>query len=114
MNVHLYSEILEQLKISVDKFVVDDTNLTDEIQEDIMEIINVVDISDWKSNIDGTVKTVSQLLVDLDSANKNNDRQRCIGTIAMLRCAISDIESAFSNSKDSMEKLIITIREDGE
>ena len=50
-------------------------------------------------------------MAELKKANQENDKQKCIESIAMRRCAISDIASAFSNAMDSMEKLIVTMRD---
>ena len=49
-----------------------------------------------------------------DQANnvyKEKDKQKCIESIAMIRASIMDIESAFSNAADSLEKIIVTIRD---
>ena len=111
MNTNLYLEILEQLKSSAVQFSNNPQELSDEILEDLSEVINVIDITVLKVNIDGEVKDVSQLLMELKNANKSNDKQKCIESIAMLRCIIADIESAFSNTMDSMEGLIVSIRD---
>jgi hypothetical protein len=112
MDVSLYSELNEKLKTSTEVFLVGGQELSSEIEEDVSEIIAVCDISKWSSNIDGVVKDVSCLLSDLEDANRNKDRQQCIESIAMLRVAIGDIESAFSNTLDSMESLVVSIRDE--
>ena len=88
------------------------TEISDEIQEDFDEINQTIDIISLVRNVDGAEKDISQLLSELRDANKANDKQKCIESIAMLRCFISDVESAFSNAMDSMEKLVVTIRDD--
>lgn len=111
MDAYLYAGILKELKISAEKFLVDNQDVSNEIEDDFCNIISVVDISTWKKNIDGVTKDVPQILEDLALANKCDDRARCLNSIAMLRCAIADIESAYSNAMDSMEILISSIRD---
>ena len=111
MNVEFYSKLLQELKTSVVYFLKDGTNLSNEVEEDISSIIETVDITSWTNNIDGVVKNSFQLLTELKESNEEHDRQKCIESIAMLRVAIADIENAFSNTKDSMENLIVSIRD---
>lgn len=111
MNPDLYVKLLRELKLSANSFLGDGTELSDEVEEDISSIIDSVDISSWECNVDGVIKNFSQLLYELNEANSKLDRAACIQAIAMLRIAISDIENAFSNSMDSMESLLVSIRD---
>ncbi len=111
MNISIYPEMLLQLERSSKQFLGDDQALNDELKEDFETIIDEIDINTWKENIDGVVKDAAQLLLELSQAIEHKDRQKCIESIAMLRIPISNIESAFSNAKDSMEKLVVSIRD---
>ena len=111
MNIEIYKELLEELTLSTKNFDGVTTEVAEEIYDDFQEIINSIDINQWEVNIDGTVKNITMLLGDLSHANRNQDKQKCIETVAMLRVAFSGIESAFSNTVDSMEKVVISIRD---
>lgn len=111
MDTILYSDILSELAVAADKFSIS-SEISEDIEEDFSTIREVVDISSWSQNVDGVVKDVPQILKELAQANEKGDRQKCINSIAMLRCAISDIESAFSNAMDSMENIIAAIKDD--
>ena len=111
MEIQIYKQLLVELTSSASTFDGVSQEVTDEIQEDIHELLDVIDITKHKSNIDGTVTSLQQLFDDLKTANKNNDKQRCIEAIGMIRGSIMDIESAFSNTADSMEKLLVSIRD---
>ena len=112
MNKDIYSRILSTLALSADKFSPDNSSLPEELKEDFEAIIEDCDIATWKSNVDGRVKSVDDLLLAINASIKENDKQRCVESVAMLRCAFSDIASAFSNATDSMEKLAVSIRDD--
>ena len=112
MNKDIYHSLMEMLLSSVEKFSPSNKSLAEELQEDFETIIEDCDITEWKANIDGSVKGVNDLIFDLTSSIKENDRQKCIESIAMLRCAIADIASAFSNAMDSMENLVVTVRDE--
>lgn len=111
MDTNIYSEILEQLQVSTKQIHHDALDISTEIDEDINEIIKVVDINSWEANIDGEIKNIQQILLELKTANHCSDKSNIISSIAMLRCAICDIENAFSNTMDSMESLIVSIRD---
>ncbi len=111
MDKAVYSQLLNELKSSVDAFLIDGDVVSGEVEEDISAIIEDGDILSWESNIDGVIKDFHQLLSELELANKNQDRQKCIESIAMLRSAIATVASAFSNTMDSMEQLVISIRD---
>ena len=111
MDVSVYLQLKNDLKESAELFLSEGAELAEEVEEDISSIIDVCDITNWKSNIDGEVKDVSQLMLELEEANRSNNRQKCIESIAMLRIAISDVASSFSNSIDSMEELVVSIRD---
>ncbi|MEQ5835998.1 hypothetical protein [Marinobacter sp. NFXS9] len=108
MDASIYQNLRNALKSSGAVF---EGPSTEDIDEDIQEIIEVLHIESWKANIDGEMKDFSQLLSELVQANEAGDKQRCIEAISMLRIGVASIESAFSNAKDSMEKLIVAIRD---
>ncbi|WP_298451603.1 hypothetical protein [uncultured Marinobacter sp.] len=114
MNKDLYSEILKALVLAAEKFPAGNGDVSEEIKEDFETIIDECDISRWRVNVDGCTKGVGNILSDLDVSIKEGDRQKCVESIAMLRCAIADIASAFSNAMDSMEGLVVTIRDEKE
>lgn len=110
MNEHTYRKILDRLILSANIFLAEGSNVSNEVSEGFTTIIEDSDISMWKSNVDGQIKTVSDLLFELDTAINKKDRQRCIELISILRCANADIASAFSNATDSLENLVVSIR----
>ena len=111
MNISIYSEILGELVQSANNFdgVTKDDVL--EVEDDFSEILEMIDITGHQSNIDGVIKSTSQLLIELKEANAASDKQRCLEAIVMLRVSMMSIESAFSNAADSMEKLVVSIRD---
>lgn len=111
MDASIYQHLRNALKSSGVVFKGVSTEDIEEIDEDIQEIIDVLDIESWRANIDGEMKDFSQLLSELIQANEAGDKQKCIEAISMLRIGVASIESAFSNAKDSMEKLIVAIRD---
>ena len=111
MDIKVYSTILREIEDSAEIFNGVSLEIKEELREDFEEIVESIDINEWKGNIDGTEKDLSVLLDELRNANGSGDRQRCIESIAMIRGAVSDLESAFSNAVDSMEKLIVAIRD---
>ncbi len=113
MDFSLYSELKNKLKASAKIFLVDSREFVDEVEDDVSAIIDVCDISSWHSNIDGVTKDFSCLLSELEAANRSQDKKKCIESIAMLRTAIADLESAYSNAVDCMESLVVSIRDDG-
>lgn len=110
-NNDLFISISNRLTESANTFLIEKDEISGNISEDFSTIIDDHDISAWKSNIDGEVKGVDDLISELDIALKTKDRQKCIESIAMLRCAIADAASAFSNAMDSMEELVVSIRD---
>ena len=111
MDASIYQSLRNALKSSGAVFERPSTEDIEEIDEDIQEIIDVLNIESWRANIDGEMKDFSQLLRELDQANEAGDKQKCIEAISMLRIGVASIESAFSNAKDSMEKLTVAIRD---
>lgn len=57
MNKDIYLSLLQMLLLSVNKFSPGNEVLAEEIKEDFETIIESINISDWKANIDGDVKT---------------------------------------------------------
>ncbi|MAA65981.1 MAG: hypothetical protein CL581_14550 [Alteromonadaceae bacterium] len=111
MDASIYQSLGNALKDSAAVFEGPSTENIEEIDEDIQTIVDVLDIESWRANIDGEIKDFSQLLSELVQANRVGDKQKCIEAISMLRIGIASIESAFSNAKDSMEKLVVAIRD---
>ncbi|ROT98919.1 hypothetical protein EB809_12770 [Marinobacter sp. R17] len=111
MDRLFYSDLLRELVAVAENFSIDDS-LREEVEEDFSSIEEVIDICGRRLNVDGVVKNVPEILKELAQANREGDRQKCLNSIAMLRCAIADIASAFSNAMDSMENLVVAIRDD--
>lgn len=112
MNKHIYSKFLSGLLASISTFLRDKEGVSEEILEDISTIIEVHDISLWTANVDGRAMSFNDLLSDLNNAIESNDRQKCLEAIVVLRCAIADVSSAFSNAQDSIEQLTVRIRDE--
>ena len=111
MGDSIYSELNSELQKSARTFDSSNLSLVEEISDDISTIEEVHDITKWKTNDSGPVIGFRKLLDELRQANVDGDRQKCIESIAMLRIAISDLSSAYSNAMDSMEELIVSIRD---
>ena len=111
MGGTVYKELNSELQRSVRTFDSSNSDLLQEVDDDISTIDEVQDINSWNINVDGVVKSFSMLLAELKDANNDGDRQKCTESIAMLRIAISNLSSAYSNALDSMEDLIVSIRD---
>ncbi|WGO98115.1 hypothetical protein QFX18_19090 [Saccharophagus degradans] len=112
IDISIYNEILEEILKSVESFEGVSKADTEEVKEDFESVIEDVDINLHSSSYTGgKVKTTSDLLDELRSANTHLDKQKCIESIAMLRSSIMTIETAFSNAADSMEKIVVSIRD---
>jgi hypothetical protein len=111
MSIKIYSEILGNLKDSIEVFLDQRNDLSEEIDEDMLSILECFDIESCRMNINGNMKSIDDLLGEISQANKAEDRQKCIENISMIRAAIMDIESSFSNAADSLESVIVSIRD---
>lgn len=100
------------LVMSAEKFSADNVSIAETIKEDFDAIVEGCDMGAWSVNVDGDTKGVDELLFDISESIKENDRQRCVESIAVLRCAIADMASAYSNAMDSMESLVVAIRDE--
>jgi len=114
MHPNVYYDLLRELKSSVSIFLPDEEQLGVELEDDIRSIIDSIDYSRQQYNIDGEVMTVAELIQRLSESNEKNDRQKCIEDIAILRGALADIEVAFSNSVDSLNAIVVAIRDKAE
>ncbi|MBK1887459.1 hypothetical protein [Marinobacter sp. DY40_1A1] len=114
MNKDIYLKLSASLMLAVKKFLIGNNEIYQEIKEDFETIVAECDISAWCANIDGTTKNVGHIIADLDDAIKEGDRPKCVESIAILRCAIADINSAYSNAIDSMEDLVVSIRNESD
>lgn len=112
----MYGQLQDLIADSIEIFLGDEAELMGEIQGDINTIREVCEISKWSVSADGVEKDFSRFLLELKDANNENNRQKCIESIAMLRVAIANIASAYSNAMDSMEDVVVKIRDhsDGE
>ena len=108
---NLYRQMLNGLQLAASTFLPGEQDVSDELKDDFETILEVHDISTWRSNIDGRMKSVPDLIVELQESIADGDKQKCIESVAMLRGAIADLEGAFSNAKDSMERLIVQVRD---
>lgn len=102
MNSKSYSELLGLLEACIAKFSVDDKEIADDISEDFGELLKVHTEED----------SIAEIMERMSLNTEVGDKQKCIESLALLRVSIMNIESAFSNSADSLEKLIIAIRDE--
>lgn len=111
MDLTIYKDLLTELRLAAGRFEGPSEADSEALEEDFSEILESIDINKWSTNTDGTVKSIDALLREMAEANRNLDKQKCIESISMIRVALSDIESSFSNTLDSMEKLVLSIRD---
>ena len=111
MDINIYKKLLEEFVKSANSFDGVSKDEISELEEDFITILETIDITKHESNIDGVMKSTSDLITELMAANSQHDKQKCIESLAMLRARITDIESAFSNAADSLEKLVVSIRD---
>lgn len=112
IDISIYNSILEEILKSVESFDgVSKANI-EEVKEDFETIIEDIDINLHSATYTGgVVKTTPDLLAELKSANEKLDKQKCIESIAMIRSSLMTIESALSNAADSMENIVVSIRD---
>ncbi len=112
MDSKLYERLSDELTKSSQVFLDEGSDLSEDVQEDILVVMNSPDLSEWTTNIDGVISNFETLLNDLHSSNNVEDVKKCVESIAMLRGAIYDISSGYSNLLGSMDRLLIAIRDD--
>lgn len=112
IDITIYKEILEAVLKSAKAFDGVSIDSQAELKEDFDTIMEDIDITQHSStDTDGITKSTPDLLAELKVANSIKDKQQCIESIVMIRASIMDVELALSNATDSMEKLVVSIRD---
>ncbi|WP_144395642.1 hypothetical protein [Pleionea sediminis] len=112
IDIDIYNEILNELLVSSQVFKGVSQEISLELKEDFETIVEDIDISKHSATYTGGVtKTTLDLLEELKQANMAKDKQKCAESIACLRSSIMSAESALSNAADSLEKLVVSIRD---
>ena len=112
MDSQIYKSILIEVLKASETFEGVSPEDVEELTEDFRTIFEDIDISRNSSTYTGgVVKSTTDLLDELTLANTETNKQKCIESIAMLRASIMELESALSNAADSLEKVVVSIRD---
>ncbi len=112
MDSEIYKHILTEVLKASKAFEGVSSEDVEEVIEDFETIFENIDISKNSSTYTGgIVKSTVDLLDELKLANTETNKQKCIESIAMIRASIMGVESALSNAADSLEKVVVSIRD---
>ena len=112
MDTQIYKQILTEVLKATETFDGVSPEDVEELKEDFETIFEDINISKNSSTYTGgIVKFTTDLLDELKSANTEANKQKCIESIVMIRASMMDVEAALSNAADSLEKVVVSIRD---
>ena len=112
MDTQIYKQILTEVLKASETFDGVSPEDVEELKEDFETIFEDINISKNSSTYTGgIVKFTTDLLDELKSANTEANKQKCIESIVMIRASMMDVEAALSNAADSLEKVVVSIRD---